>query len=77
MRNAELGNVMGMPIADFGSRNGASGSSDMHGNPARVAESEAGAERMNVDSGNTVASRRFDRDHRDCDQLVGFLFDRR
>jgi hypothetical protein len=31
-------------------RNGAIGVSDMHGNAARVAESEAGAERVNVTS---------------------------
>ena len=31
--------------------NGASGVSDMHGNAARAAESDAGAERMKADNG--------------------------
>src|SRR5436190_24195368 len=43
---------------NFRSQNGASGSSDMHGNAARVAESEAGAERMNAEilKAETVAA---------------------
>jgi hypothetical protein len=43
-----LEQTIGRLIAGAARRNGASGASDMHGNAARVAESEPGGERMNL-----------------------------
>jgi predicted RNA binding protein YcfA (HicA-like mRNA interferase family) len=42
-----------LPVPRHATRNGARGMSDMHGNAARVAESEPGGERMNYSSKRT------------------------
>jgi hypothetical protein len=42
-------------IAAGAGRNGASGTSDMHGDAARVAESEPGGERMNLSPSAVIA----------------------
>ena len=44
----QLEQIIARRIADAARRNGASGTSDMHGNAARVVESEPGGERMNL-----------------------------